>query len=442
MATADVVSPDLRSRVRAARAEGTRCLQVGISRVGAAEPSEAGDGVQRQLTLTQTTQEVPGAAVDEEFVRCVKETSDENGPCLFLFRTDQRENIDGCRWLLVAWLPIRAPEAERAIYIRSRGLLADLVPQPYFLREFFASTKRELSWKAVRETGAVSAGGIAIKEPVAPQAKIRRTPFTEDAQDGLVALSISLLGKLNSFAKRDDKCLKLFFAHPVLKPGEVAKPPTAGQPAALEARTCEARSLTSLVESGVIDFRSCCYLAMHRDDNLVFVLWCPSPSGPSLKDPKDSSSRDGQSHKIVAEDARAFARVAEDARYALLYKAVLNAVTRIFPKPRPHVVQIHARDTDGLDAHTQRVTAAAKAGRDQPSAHERWPTPGTEAHWPEFWPSTATMSIAPVSLALPERPVPFWRGGHRGATLSTATMSRTRVYRVATTYYKDGLGGF
>merc|ERR1719362_915957 len=438
MASADAVSPDLRSRVRAARVEGTRCLQVGISRVGEVEADKA---VQRQLTLLRTTQEVPGAAVDEEFVRCVTEASDENGPCLFLFRTDHRENINGCLWLLVAWLPIRAPEAERAVYIRSRGLLADLVPQPYFLREFFANTRRELSWKAVREAGAVSAAGFAIKEASAPLAKVGRTPFIADVQDGSVALSISLLGMLQRFARRDDKCLKLSFAHPIVKPGEVVKP-TAGQPLALEARTCEARSLSSLVETGVLDFRSCCYLAMHRDDNLVFVLWCPSPSGPSLKDLKDSSSRDGQSHKIVSEEARAMARVADDARYALLYTAVLNAVTRIFPKPRPHVVQIHARDTDGLDIHTQRVAAAAKVGRDQPSAHERWPMPGTEAHWPEFWPSTATMSIFPVSLALPERPVPSWRGGHRGATLSTATMSRTRVYRVATTYYKDGLGGF
>lgn len=310
------------------------------------------------------------------------------------------------------------------------------MPQPYFLREFFASTRRELVWKAVRETGVVSAAGIAIKQAAVPVVKVGRTLFTEDMQDGSVALSIPLLGTLQRFARRDDKCLKLSLAHPVSKTGEVLKPVT-GQPQALEARTCEARSLASLVESGVLDYRSCCYLAMHREDHLVFVLWCPSPTGPSLK---DSSSRDGQ--KIVAEEARAMARVAEDARYALLYQAVLNAVTRIFPKPRPHVVQIHARDTDGLDIHTQRVAAAAKVGRDQPSAHERWPMPGTEAHWPEFWPSTATMSIFPVSLALPERPVPFWRGGNRGATLSATTMSKTRVYRVATTYYKDGLGGF
>ena len=34
-------------------------------------------------------------------------------PSFLLFRADFSENIDGCRWLLLAWLPDAVPEVER-----------------------------------------------------------------------------------------------------------------------------------------------------------------------------------------------------------------------------------------------------------------------------------------------------------------------------------------
>ena len=42
-------------------------------------------------------------------------------PSFLLFRADLSENINGCRWLLLAWLPDVAPEVERARWGEGKG---------------------------------------------------------------------------------------------------------------------------------------------------------------------------------------------------------------------------------------------------------------------------------------------------------------------------------
>lgn len=373
--------------------------------------------------LAQATPGLPDTPLEKEFQRCVAEAVPKQPPCLLLFRTDQRENVEGCRWLMVVWLPSTAPEAECAMCVHSRGLLAKLVPQPYFLRELFACGPHQLTWRAACEANAESCKEAAGRR--APHARLHCAPPGSTAAaviSGPVTQAPTLQGLLERLVRREDHCIRLvLMASARVTAGGLVAPPT------LEAKVCESRSPAHLAKAGLP--AGACYFVMYSKDDLAFIHWCP----------ESMSSKDTT-------------RIHDDARYAILKAAVLSIVAGAFPSPQPRVLQVNAREpqdiVDGINRATAPEASTAPAlplrlsGRSQ-EGERSWPAPGAVADWPDHWPSAASSGTAPVSLVLPQRPVPPWRGGARTGTISALAASpassahRAKVTKIGTTHFRD-----
>ncbi|CAE8725682.1 unnamed protein product, partial [Polarella glacialis] len=420
----------LSAGVRSARASAVRCLKAMV--VG-------GDGA-RTLALACSLQEEPGAALEAEWERCVKNLIDSEKPCLLLLRTDEHENIDGSRWLLVAWLPQSASEAERALYMRSRSLLADLVPQPYFLRELLASDKRGLSWSAACAAMAQTVGALRARsgeeDIVGEQVlRLQRQTCSGGHIEGPVTQSQSLAAFLGRLVKREDSCLRLVLstqramgASSGFAPGEGGATGSQRAPPLLEAKVVESRTPRELAKaglpSGACFFALCSRNPESSRDDLIFVHWCPD--------------------RVVGKDSST--RSFEDTRYAVLKGMVLQIVLAAFPH-RPRVLQVDAREPEDITAGTNRAVEAADgtapgipAGA-VGASEDRRPTKGY-TDWPADWPEASTAVAMPASLALPRRPVPHWRGGSKAHSISGFSAPSVSSFPMSRTKATRAIGGF
>mmetsp|Transcript_3275 Transcript_3275/g.5946 ORF Transcript_3275/g.5946 Transcript_3275/m.5946 type:complete len:415 (-) Transcript_3275:53-1297(-) len=394
MAGAELVDAQLRSGVRAARPGGHRCFKaliVGGTKGGEALGDADGRSGQRTLALANAMAEVAGASLDSEFSRCVTALVDDTSPSLFLFRTDTCENVDGSRWLLVAWLPDRAPEAERAVYVRSRSLLARLVPQPYFLREFLAEKREDLSWNIARVGndvgedvwsaalddiigGCISGSGLSTPMLKAPL-QHRKT----------------LAGLLQRLANREDPCLQMLLS----SSGSRVYSGRAGAAITLEAQANDSRSPTQLAQARLPG--KACYFVMPMRDHVLFFLWCPDTSGV----PKDHL------------------RIAEDTRYAVLKTSVIRLIVEAFPDPKPYVAQVEAREqadiVEGAAKAAEKAKRAAIGTADLPYMNELNPE---RRHNPA--------QAVPSTMSIESRPFPPWRGGSKSHTISSGGGPSTR----------------
>ncbi|CAJ1368309.1 unnamed protein product [Effrenium voratum] len=199
MAAADTVESQLRNTVRAARTRSLRCVKAIIAKKSSnLDP----DSVTYTLALANSAPD-EGQSLDKEFQRCVKGLLEPEKPSFLLFRADLCENIDGSRWLLLAWLPDVVPEIDRARYVRSRGLLADLVPQPYFLSELLAREVKSLVWSSA------AAALSRTRRPKEAEEDLPAKPPTLEAPQGPLRLSQAAQGLLQRLANKEDSCLKL-----------------------------------------------------------------------------------------------------------------------------------------------------------------------------------------------------------------------------------------
>merc|ERR1712039_1042071 len=141
---------------------------------------------------------------------------------------------------------------------------------------------------------------------------------------------------------------------------------------------------------------------------------------------------------------------------------VLGHVMKAIPEPLPRVLQVDAREPTDIADGAAKVTelgtfssvlsAARPTGSKDPD--RGWPAQGAVADWPDHWPSAATNSVFPATLSFPERPVPSWRGGRKGGTISAsgagAAMTAasghghragiSKITRLTTQHFKDSQG--
>lgn len=394
MAGAELVDAQLRGGVRSARPGGHRCfkaLVVGGSQGGEALGDADGKSGQRTLALAKALHEEEGASLESEFNRCVAGLVEDRVPSLFLFRTDTAENINGSRWLLVAWLPDKAPEVERAVYVRSRSLLARLVPQPYFLREFLAEKREDLTWKTARagNDSGEEAWSATLDDIISSCASA--SGLTMSLPKGPVNHRKALPALLQRLANREDPCVQMLLA----VSGSKLYSGKAGCACTLEAQANDSRSPTQLAQANLP--RKACYFVMPMRDHVLFFLWCPDTTGVS----KDHS------------------RVVEDTRYAVLKTSVIRIILEAFPEPKPFVAQVEARDPqdiiEGAARAAEKAKRAALGTVDLPYVSELNP----ERRYNTAQAVPSTMSIDSIS-----RPFPPWRGGSKSHTISSGTSSR------------------
>lgn len=411
MTAVEHADAQLRTSIRGARASGIRCLKA-VAIVSEGENGSRSSG--RILKLAKILKEEPSASLDKEFARCIAALVEDSEPCLLIFRADGNENIEDSRWLLVVWLPEEATEFECALLIRSRGVLTRLVSNPVFLRELFASKKKELTWTAAFQELASPSGADTSAVGSTDVAGALVTAFRAGGAVGAgpIARPSALAGLLQRLVKREDgcTCLKLML-------GSAAPPMVA----TLEAKTFESRSASQLAKASLPN--SACYFVVHAREELLFVLWCPEGN------PKDTSRVSEVVHPRSG---------APNARYAVLEASVLRVVVEAFPSPPPRVVRVCAEKpldivdganraaeegsgaarTSATRSLTRAMTNAAGNGEDRP-----FPQVGAPADFPADWPAPAAQSpgAVPVSLALPERPVPPWRGGSKGHTIGNTS---------------------
>lgn len=404
MAAAESVDGQLRAAIRAAHAAGHRCLKARIadSSDQDSSPSHGERPGPRTLELVSTLPEEVGADIAAEFQRCVAQAADDRAAALFLFRTDVKDNDD--RWLLIAWLPEGVSEAQRLAHVRSRGLLARLVPQPYFLREFFAKSRADLAWDRARQGGAeaneaalrplqeagrleaVDAQRLGAKPPAsAPQGPLRH------------GQSVALLQKL---VKGEDLSLQLALV------ANAEQGATIGRHAAtLECKALGNQTALQLAQSRLPS--SACYFALSIaadttparkwPEHLLLLLWCPDIQGV-----KDRT------------------RVAEDARYVAMRPSVARLVLGAFPDPKPLLAMGEARETHELaeaaNRARDRMTRFAASSVDLPLllGAQRF-TPAAVA------PSPASAAAVPSTMNLDVvRPFPPWRGGSKAHNISSS----------------------
>lgn len=286
--------------VRSARTNAVRSLKILVE-----------DGPQG-AALGQATllPEAFGASLHDEFARCVIALADAS-PCLFLFRADNAENVDGSRWLLVAWIPFEAPAADRVVCNSCVGLLARLVPHPYFLREFVAKDRAELTL-AKAFAGAHPSTAVACS--------LNERAHSGSSHDMIVDIEVSETASalLTSLAKGDELGIQIWFT---VDPHDEGSQPRLLD--TLEGQVCGSRSVTQLAHSALST--SSCYYALLMPDHLLFVLWNPDPGG-----------------------AQRLGRAAQMARSALLKATVLDHVLRPFGRSTPRVVQVDAQEAQDL----------------------------------------------------------------------------------------------
>mmetsp|Transcript_48304 Transcript_48304/g.151857 ORF Transcript_48304/g.151857 Transcript_48304/m.151857 type:complete len:431 (-) Transcript_48304:94-1386(-) len=426
---AEVVSPELRVGVLGARSRGVRCLRANVADAPPSEERRGDEGRGEQggpthvhsLVLAQATPGLPDTSLEKEFQRCVAEALPKQPPCLLLFRTDQRENVEGCRWLLVVWLPSSAPEADRVACVRSRGLLAQLVPHPHFLRELFATGPHELTWRAACDACAGSSKEAAARRVQHPRLHKLAPGGTASIPVGPVVPTLPAVGLLARFGRREDPCVRLTLTSP-FRAGRGGK---ASAPA-LEAKVVDSRSPAHLAKA-VLPPCSC-YFAMHVRDDLAFIHWCPE--------------------SMTSKDT---ARISDDARHAVLKAAVLSFVLGVVQPPHPRVLRVSAREPQEILDSFNRAAAGEAAPSALPprvavrAAEEArsWPAPGGVADWPDHWPPDAVSVAMPASLLLPQRAVPPWRGGGRHGVISVlantpgSIAARTKVQKLVTHHFGD-----
>jgi len=409
MSAADCIDPELRAGVRSARSLGIRCIKAVVKskkKLGHEANKQAEQGIDNtkkeelaeveraELCLSVTVHEDPKVNnLEKEFARCASATLEEKKPCLVLFRTDGEENIEGCRWILLTWIPTGCTEAERAMYIRSRGVFLSLAQQPYFLHEVFARSKKDLAWPNISQ--------YIIQNEAAKLAVHTPTCFVNEHQpSGPLVLSPQVEPILQRLARREDPCVRLQLLGSKL-PIKWTGAPGNALPTmlTLDGKAHECKGAAFLAKSVLPS--AACYFATLSNNILFFVSWCPDTS---MK--KD------------------MLRLLEEARYAVMRSVVLGFVTKAFAKsPQPaRVVQISARDpqeiqdaifkaTD-LAADSANLSAQAKEGSQKP-----WPIAGAPADFPTDWPAAAFPSTMPSTLHLPERLVAPWRGGGKTHTI-------------------------
>lgn len=428
MAAAEIVDPQLRSSVRAARANAVRCIKtivVGENRGAEAVPSQqapappvmGSDDHVNTLALGTVLHEDPSLPLGEEFERCMAQLIEEDKPCLLLFRSDWMENIEDSRWVLVAWIPAQAPGPERATYVGSRGLLANIISQPYFLREYFARSRTDLKWGLVKET-------IKQFRPLPPALTSIGAAGGSDCilPDGPINEGSTLAATLQRFAGKHDQCLRLSLIGSKTSVKWAASHSGRSGPdlLILDAKVHECKNVMNLAKSGLPS--SVCFFALFSKEDLVFVHWCPDMG--------------------MRKDA---ARAMEEARYAVMKRVVLQVVLKALSTPPQRIIQIDAREPndileglgramEGADASvTTPAPVSARGAR--PADQERgWPGLGAPADWPWDWPAAASEAAMPSTLAFPERHVPHWHGGSKqhsfqgegGGLAGTGSSSRGR----------------
>ncbi|CAL1141173.1 unnamed protein product [Cladocopium goreaui] len=389
---ADSVDGQLRQTLRAARSRCLRGVKAIVTKKSSSEERYA-------LALANSMPD-EGETLDKEFARCVQGLLEPDKPSFLLFRADVSENIDG-RWLLLAWLPDVVPEVERLRYVRSRNLLADQLPQPFFLRELLLREAQQLLWSRAAQA---LRGGDA--ETMAP-----RLPPRQEAAEGPVRLSQAAQSLLQRMARREESCLKLIFSGrfslkqmktlPTIVEQLSAASQTGPQ---LEAKAVDCRSPSQLAKAELPS--TSCYFALFSREDLVFVHWCP-----------DRMSRDH------------FTRMRDDSRYAVLKPAVVRLVMDAFD-PQVRLLQVDAREAQELVDHANRADERMVAdelgskvlvpqGAAAPSGDCKFPDKGAKADWPLDWPKEVTTPVAmPANLCFFLRPVPYWRGGSKEHTIN------------------------
>jgi len=420
MACANSVDPALRSAVRSAQQEHYRCFKISVEDPpkgqdedddSVAEGLEDMEDIQRKrkprmLKLEEAMKEEPNQPLDKEFMRCVK--PEPKTPLLFLFRTDENENLAGSRWLLISWLPLDAPEVKRAIYVRSRGLVARLVQQPYFLSELLAKDARQLTWSVAREQGLMFGGGVGssahnlttelsshtVATELVPGAKAiapRPTP---------VSISEKASQTMINFGTKMETCIRLFSS----KEDLVAR----GRGATvIEVKSEHCQTPVALAQMGSAHAlpNSNCYFAMHVKDAIYFVFWCP-----------DNSTKD-------------IHRVTEDIRHAALKASITTLVMQALPKPWPRLVTIDAREPQDIvdGAAGQPVGAGDRKRGERSSIKPAEPDISNAlggyafgVYGADRGPSQPPKMMN-CSLALPERPFPPWLGGSKAHTIVSSS---------------------
>jgi len=405
MAAADTVDGQLRHTVKNARGRSLRCIKAIINK----KVTTSSESPNYALALANSIQD-EGESLDKEFHRCVKVLLEPDKPSFLLFRADLSENINGCRWLLLAWLPDVAPEVERARYVRSRGLLSDLVPQPYFLSELLAREPQELIWSEA------AAKLRQVKGMLPRPENLGKVP---DLPEGPVRLSQAAQSSLQRLAKKEESCLRLVFSGrfslkqmktlPTMPSIAEAAATSASGPQ-LEAKVMDCRSPSQLAKADLPS--TSCYFALYTRDDLVFVHWCP-----------DRLSRDP------------FTRMRDDSRYAVLKAAVLRLVLDAFDESKVRLLQVDAREPQELVDHANRVDERLVAdaagsqslvpqGAGYPSGEGKFPDKGGKADFPLDWPKEVTSTVAmPANLSFFLRPVPHWRGGSKEHTISPSAQN-------------------
>jgi len=379
MACAEDVDDDLRMKVLNARQKGLRCFKAIV--IGSQK---------RVLALAHEVIEDPTETLDEEFVRAMAETVEDKSPCLLLFRTDQRENIDGCRWLLIIWIPDGSSQIERSIVVRSRNLLCQLVPHPYFLREYFVGNRKKLTLAAAR--GATAPSVAVEKVDASPALNCNAAPVLPDSFNRSSVLN-DLLGR---FASKQDPCVRLRLnsvgpqksakaglANIVRSASAASKLEHPNMPV-LDCQVCEARSPAQL--TGVLSSYSC-FFAMHLRDAILFLFWCPEGRGAGPRD---------------------CARSVDDARHAVLKATVLNTLLDFFPGKKPRVIQIEAREQQEIleGASVAAARCSSMDSDDRSTSLGSLLTPAANV---------------PCAMGFPERPVPPHRGGTKAHTITSCS---------------------
>eukprot|EP00929_Paragymnodinium_shiwhaense_P092187 TRINITY_DN52064_c0_g1_i1.p1 TRINITY_DN52064_c0_g1~~TRINITY_DN52064_c0_g1_i1.p1 ORF type:complete len:451 (-),score=116.98 TRINITY_DN52064_c0_g1_i1:90-1442(-) len=419
MTTIDEIEPKLRAAVRSAQKDGMRCFKAAVSEVPIKTESTLADeegkdaGKKRVLSMVNALKEEPGQALDREFMRCVTKQVEPKKCSLFLFRSDENENIDGSRWLLVCWLPADASELQRAVHMRSRGLMARFVPQPYFLSELLAKDHRQLTWSAAREACGVNFGGGLGKVSkemliVVPQGQAEACMQAYPPVRVPLKLTLKCEGLLQRLVRREESCLRLT----LLKEEHHAGVHGLGRASTLDALSVNSKSPWSLADSARTTLPPHdCYFAMLLNSTageltLLVILWCP-----------ESQQKD-------------VFRVTEDIRHASLKSTVAERLLQAFPaaKGQPRLVMIDARDPQDIvdSAAGQASGSRGRSAHAPPSQMDIGNALSGDTFGLRGTPPagvTPTASI-PCTLQLPERPMPPWRGGSKSHTIGAPAPSR------------------
>jgi len=398
------VDEQLRTAIATARSGFLRCLKAVIITTIDSESGER----KRKLTFASSLEEdaASGETIEKEFEKCIFSLVQDAKPCLLLFRCDHFENIDGSRWLLIAWVPGDLDEAERALYLRSRNVLADLVTQQYFLTEILADDRKKLTWSTAR---AAMARQATFQDEKVPPRLRSDTSRAAEAKLPLIP-SPTALGLIQRLVNQEDSCLRLLISnvHALNSNNNQSSAPVPE----LEAKVVDAQTPGKLSKENLPS--SACYFALYvpRGHDLLFIHWCPE--------------------RMVTRDS--IHRMREDAQYAVLKASVMQQVLAAFPEPKPALLQVDAREAQDLVEAANRAAEAesyreAHAEEIQPYVHRstawftedqnpippsvKYPTK-TNADWPNGFPPEAAKNVAmPSSMVFPSRPVPPWRGGSK-----------------------------